>query len=168
LPLSALAAPSNNATSYFWLRVEGIAHYVPSARCRLLGMVEEDVIFPTNPYGLVRVESLLGPEQETIEINMRLNMEGVIGTGQKSGEPFQATGSFKTTLDAAQGIPKHVPLDPAFVLSPLDSEVAKCTGVFQTSGALVFFPDGTLNGQMDGGTFFFVRGANRRPAPAQP
>ena len=82
-----------------WLRIEGLAHYVASAQCRLLGMVEEDVIFPTNPYGLVRVESLFDPEEAT-----------------------------------------------------LDPEVVKCTGVFQTSGALVFFRDGKLNGQMDGGT----------------
>src|SRR4051812_48495070 len=48
LSLTALAAPSNNSNnpnSNFWLRVEGMAHYVPSAACRMLGMVEEDVVF---------------------------------------------------------------------------------------------------------------------------
>ena len=166
-PLTALAAGPQNVTAALAFPFAGVAHYVPPDRCRALGVGEEDVAFPTDPANLLRVVSTIDFDATEAQVSVYSMLDRITGIGLDSGMPYHARGEAinpiyrpapplgdQYPIDPALGA--AYPIDPTFVFSPADPARANCVAPLDGHGGLVFFPDGTLNGDRDVGSFFFI------------
>ena len=123
--------------------------------------------FPTAPTYLLYVASTIDFDPAEVQVSVHSNLDRITGIGPASGMRYHAPGEAinpiyrpapplgdQYPIDPALGA--AYPIDPTFVFSPADPARANCVAPLDGHGGLVFFPDGTLNGDRDVGSFFFI------------